>query len=82
MYSPTEANIVQMVLSFGPNQREASLVGAYSRKGWAQAQRNWLIMATKKPALLKTLEHTMGSIVLNHLSTAPTRLKVAPRYSC
>ena len=60
VYSPTEANIVQMVLSFGPNQREASLVGAYSRKGWAQAPRNWPIMATKKPAMSKTLEHTMG----------------------
>ena len=60
VYSPTEANIVQMVLSFGPNQREASLVGEYSRKGWAQAQRNWLIMATKKPAVSKTLEQLMG----------------------
>jgi hypothetical protein len=59
-----EAKFVQMALSLGPNQNEASLVGEYKRNGWAQAVRNWPIMATVNPDLEKTEEQTMGSRVL------------------
>ena len=55
-----EAKLVQMALSFGPNQKEASLVGAYSMNGCPHAVRNCPIMATRNPDLEKTLEHTMG----------------------
>ena len=55
---------MQIALSLGPNQNEASLVGEYKRNGWAQAVRNWPIMATVNPDLEKTEEQTMGSRVL------------------
>ena len=64
LYSPTEAKLVQIALWLGGNQTAASMVGAYRRKGWAQAVRNWPMMATMKPDLSKTPEHTMGCKVL------------------
>ena len=72
---------MQIALSLGPNQKEASLVGAYNMNGWAQAVRNCPTMATRYPDWANTLEHTMGWIVLTYRRTDPTRLNPAPRYS-
>ena len=75
MHIPMEAKLVQIALSLGLNQNEASLVGAYSMKGWAQAVRNWPTMATRKPDLSKTLEQTIGWRVLMYRRMEPERLK-------
>ena len=59
-FIPMVAKLVQTALSLGPNQKDASFVGAYSMNGCAQAVRNCPTIATRNPDLEKTLEHTIG----------------------